>query len=287
MMFSRKVDTAQGRMTLLESSGNGMPVLFIHGNSSCSTVFERQFSSELAKNYRFIAADLLGHGQSDNAREPRQSYTIPGHAAALIEALHSLSIRRAAIFGWSLGGHIGLEMIGQGFDAAGIVLVGTPPIRRGVLAMVRGFQTQLDLLLATKGVLRRKEIERFARISVGETHAPRFYDTIARTDRQARPILARGMMTSIGVDQRWIVENLAMPVAIVNGSREPFARLDYLASLAYQNLWIGRCHVIEGAGHAPFLEMPELFNSLFSNFLRDVSIDATKIVKPKLVQAFA
>jgi pimeloyl-ACP methyl ester carboxylesterase len=274
-------------MTLLESSGTGMPVLFIHGNSSCSAVFERQFSTDLAKTYRFIAADLLGHGQSDNAREPRQSYSIPGHAALLIEALRALNIRRAALFGWSLGGHIGLEMIGQGFDAAGIVLVGTPPIGRGILAMMRGFQTQLDLLLATKSVLRRKEIERFARISVGETHAPCFYDAIARTDRQARPILARGMMTGIGVDQRWIVENVAVPVAVVNGSREPFARLDYLAGLAYQNLWTGRCHVIEGASHAPFLEMPERFDPLFSSFLRDVSIEATKIEKPRLVRTFA
>jgi pimeloyl-ACP methyl ester carboxylesterase len=270
-MLSRKVDTRQGRVAVLESPGNGMPVLLIHGNSSCRAVFERQFETDFAKVYRIVAVDLLGHGESDNAREPRQAYTVPGHAAVLIDVLRSLDIQRAALLGWSLGGHIGLEMIGQGFDASGIMIVGTPPVRRGVLGMVRGFQTQLDLLLATRSLLRPQEIERFARISVGETFAPRFYDAIARTDVRARPVLARGMMTGVGVDQRWLVENTPTPVAVVNGSNEPFARLDYLSSLGYQNLWGGRCHIIEGAGHAPFLETPEPFNRLFSSFLDDAS----------------
>jgi pimeloyl-ACP methyl ester carboxylesterase len=270
-MLSRKVDTAQGRVAVRESPGNGMPVLLIHGNSSCRDVFEQQFEADFAKVYRVVAVDLLGHGQSDNAREPRQAYTVPGHAAVLIDVLQSLNIQRAALLGWSLGGHIGLEMIGQGLDAAGIMIVGTPPVKRGVLGMIRGFQTQLDLLIATRGLLRPQEIERFARVSVGEAFAPRFYDTIARTDVRARPILARGMMTGLGVDQRWVVENLPTPVAVVNGSHEPFARLDYLSSLGYQNLWDGRCHIIEGAGHAPFLEASEPFNRLFSSFLDDMS----------------
>jgi len=79
------------------------------------------------------------------------------------------------------------------------------------------------------------------------------------------------MMTGAGVDQRWLVENAPTPVAVVNGAQEPFARLDYLASLGYRNLWNERCHVIEGAGHAPFLERPEAFNPLFSSFLDDMS----------------
>lgn len=270
-MFSREVNTAQGKMALLESSGKGMPVLFIHGNSSCRDVFQRQFEADFASTYRIIAADLLGHGLSDNAREPRQAYTVPGHAAALIDALRALNIHRAALLGWSLGGHIGLEMIGQGFDAAGIMIIGTPPVKRGFLGMVRGFQTQFDLLLATRSVLKTQEIERFAKACVGEKYAPQFYDAIARTDLRARPLLARGMMTGIGVDQRWIVENSPTPVAVVNGSREPFARLEYVESLAYENLWDGRCHIIEGAGHAPFLEAPEQFNPLFSRFLEDMS----------------
>ena len=87
------------------------------------------------------------------------------------------------------------------------MLVGAPPIRRGILGMVRGFRTQRDLLLATKSVLNAHEISRFARVCVGEKHAAQFHDTIARTDGRARQILSRGLIAGLGVDQRWIVES--------------------------------------------------------------------------------
>jgi len=248
-----------------------MPVLLVHGNSSSREVFQRQFESNLADDYRLITLDLLGHGQSDNARDPKLAYTVSGYAATAIEVLQKLGIPHAALLGWSLGGHIALELLGQGYGAAGVMIVGTPPVSRGFFGMMRGFQSQFDLLLAAKSILRPQEIERFAAICVGKDHAPHCHAAIARTDPRARPILARGMMTGIGCDQRWIVETLPVPIAVVNGEKEPFARLDYLEGIAYANLWEGRCHVIEGAGHAPFLEQPEQFNAVFRRFLEEVS----------------
>jgi pimeloyl-ACP methyl ester carboxylesterase len=277
-MLSRTISTSQGQMAFLENSGSGTPVVFIHGNSTCRDVFRHQFETTLATTQHIIAIDLLGHGQSDDALEPRQAYTIPGYAATLIEALRSLNITRAALVGWSLGGHISLEMVGQGFEASGVMLVGAPPIRRGILGMVRGFRIQRDLLLATKSVLNAHEISRFARVCVGEKHAARFHDTIARTDGRARQILGRGLIAGLGVDQRWIVEKLLTPIAVVNGSEEPFARLDYVASISYGSLWDHRCHIIDGVGHAPFLEAPERFNPLLFRFLDDINssrIDTT------------
>ena len=286
-MLSRKIKTAQGNVSLLESDGAGMPVLLIHGNSSSREVFQRQFEANLAKVYRLIALDLLGHGRSDNAHDPKQAYTVPGYAATAIEVLHALKIDHAALLGWSLGGHIGLEMLGQGYGAAGVMIVGTPPITRGFFGMMRGFQSQFDLLLATKSVLRQHEIARFASICVGSDRAPDYHRAIARTDPRARPILSRGMMMGVGSDQRWIVEHLPTPIAVVNGSQEPFARLDYLESVAYANLWDGQCHIIEGAGHAPFLETPERFNSILQRVLEDVSKRRTEDMPSRTVPQVA
>lgn len=278
-MLSRTIETSQGRIAFLESSGSGTPVVFIHGNSTCRDVFRHQFeTTTLATARHIIAIDLLGHGQSDDALDPQKAYTIPGYATTLIEALRSLNITRAALVGWSLGGHVSLEMIGQGFDAAGAMIIGAPPIKRGILGMVRGFQAQLDLLLATKSVLNARDVSRFARACVGEKHAAQLHDTIARTDRRARQVLGRGLRSGLGVDQRWVVENLPTPIAVVNGSEEPFARLDYVAGISYAALWEHRCHIIDGVGHAPFLEAPERFNPLLLRFLGDIhcsGIDGT------------
>jgi pimeloyl-ACP methyl ester carboxylesterase len=270
-MFYRKIETTQGEIAVLESAGNGTPVLFIHGNSSCKEVFHWQFEGELARTFRLIALDLPGHGRSVNAREPKRAYTVPGYADVVIQLLHALKIDRAILLGWSLGGHIGLEMLGQGYNAAGLMIIGAPPVSRGIFGMMRGFQSQFDLFLATKSRLTPTEIERFANICLGNASNSMFRDMIARTDPRARPILARSMVMGTGADQRWIAEHSPVPIAVLNGSREPFARLDYVAGLDYGNLWDGRCHVIEGAGHAPFIEAPASFDLVLRRFIDDVS----------------
>jgi pimeloyl-ACP methyl ester carboxylesterase len=80
------------------------------------------------------------------------------------------------------------------------------------------------------------------------------------------------MLAGLGKDQKRSVEHADVPIAVVNGIHEPFARLDYLSGLAWSNLWRDRCHVIADAGHAPFLEKPEEFNMLLAAFLRDVAL---------------
>ena len=270
-MLHRKIDTSQGQVALLDGGGTGMPVVLIHGNSSSKEVFRRQFEGPLRAACRLIAFDLPGHGDSDNARDPKQAYTLPGYARVTAELLATLHIERAVLIGWSLGGHIGLEMLSQGYDAAGLMIIGTPPVPRGIFGMLRGFRSQLDLLLAAKARLNPREVERFAAVCLGPAADPLFRRMITRTDPRARPILGRSLMLGAGSDQRRIAEQSTVPLAVVNGSEEPFARLDYLAALHYGNLWEGHCHVIDGVGHAPFLEAPAAFDAIARRFIDDVA----------------
>jgi hypothetical protein len=43
-----------------------------------------------------------------------------------------------------------------------------------------------------------------------------------------------------------------------------------LSGLSFPCLWGHRSYVIEGAGHAPFWQTPDVFNSLFYRFVRTV-----------------
>src|SRR5271169_1803892 len=86
-----------------------------------------------------------------------------------------------------------------------------------------------------------------------------------RVARRANEICDK---TECGVDQRWVVENLPIPLAVVNGSEDPFVNLDYLDTLDYANLWEGRRHRLPGLKHAPFWEAPDIFNSVLERFSR-------------------
>lgn len=54
-----------------EGNPQGRPVLFIHGFSQCHLSWIRQLDSDLAREFRLVAMDMRGHGQSD---KPRDAY---------------------------------------------------------------------------------------------------------------------------------------------------------------------------------------------------------------------
>src|SRR5579871_4789425 len=45
-------------------TATGPEILFIHGVAQCHLSFQRQFSSRLAAQFRLVAYDLRGHGES-------------------------------------------------------------------------------------------------------------------------------------------------------------------------------------------------------------------------------
>src|SRR5262249_49338094 len=131
------ITTSHGSLAVEDSGRSGIPVLLIHGNSLCRHVFRNQMQGQLAKSHRFIAFDLPGHGESSHAIDPKRSYTRPGLADATVELLDKLDITEAIVFGWSLGGHIGIEMISRFPGMRGLMISGAPPVSHN--QMSQGF----------------------------------------------------------------------------------------------------------------------------------------------------
>ncbi|XQM34152.1 hypothetical protein DFLDMN_000962 [Cupriavidus sp. H19C3] len=262
------LNTSHGAIAVEESGRGDLPVLLIHGNSSCRGVFRHQMHGLLADHYRFIAFDLPGCGQSANAIDPIRTYTRPGFADAALEVLARLGVDEVVLFGWSLGGHIALEMAAQFRGVRGIMICGTPPVGRD---MSVGFQPAPHMRLGSQQQFTPEDIDTFGHAIFGDKFAPFLREALARADGVARKTMFEAARAGAGVDQRWVVENLPVPVAVVNGADDPFLRLDYLDSLAYANLWEDRCIRLPGARHAPFWEAPEVFNPVLARFLRDIS----------------
>ena len=82
------------------------------------------------RRFRLVAVDLPGHGASDDAKDP-SAYSLPGHARAVRAAVDALGLDEARFVGWSLGGHVALEMAPDLPRARGFVIFGTPPITSG------------------------------------------------------------------------------------------------------------------------------------------------------------
>ena len=264
------ISTSHGSLAVEESGQGGIPVLLIHGNSFCRGVFRNQMNGRIAKNHHFIAFDLPGHGESSNATDPTRSYTRPGLADAAVELLDKLGVTEAIVIGWSLGGHIGIEMIPRFPAMRGLLISGAPPVRPN--QMSEGFNTSTHQGLASKQELSNADIDAFVEGIFGESAEafPFLRHAVARADGRFRKRLFEAARAGEGVDQRLIVESSPVPLAVVNGGADHFVNLDYFDTVTYANLWEGRCHRLSGLGHAPFWEAPGDFNPVLERFLQDI-----------------
>ena len=261
------IDTSHGSLAVEEIGHGDMPVLLIHGNSFCRGVFLHQLQRSLAENH-LIAFDLPGHGQSGNAPDPVRTYTRPGLADATIELLEKMGVSEAIVFGWSLGGHIGMEMLSRFPGMKGLMISGAPPVSPN--QMSRGFNASPQRGVASKQELSKAEVDTFVENIFGESAEAFLRDAVARTDGRFRKRLFEAARAGEGVDQRLIVESSHVPLAVVNGGADHIVNLDYFDTVAYANLWEGRCHRLSGLGHSCFWEAPGEFNPILERFLQDI-----------------
>ncbi len=262
-----EVVTSHGVIAVEENSAHGPKVLFLHGNSTCRAVFRKQFMDDILGSYHLIALDLPGHGESGDAVDPKRTYSRPGLADACLEVMAAMGIRSAVIVGWSLGGHIAIEMLSRSAGIDGIMVTGTPPVGDNI---TEGFRRRPLGGLAGEAELTSEEAVEFAHAIMGPHLEPFIPNTIRRTDKHFRPLLVSGAMKGQGANQRDVLSATSVPTAIVNGALDDIVNLDYVKSVPYGNLWNDTCIRIPRASHAPFWEVPASFNALLRNFLDDV-----------------
>jgi pimeloyl-ACP methyl ester carboxylesterase len=256
-----------------DSVGVGPAVLMIHGNSSSKAIFRRQFESPLAQSLRLIAMDLPGHGASGDAREPARVYTLNGYADAAVEVLKRLGVERATVFGWSLGGHVALNMISRFAGLTGVMISGTPPVPGTMEGFGQGFRQNAHMALAGSDAWGGGDAEAYARATAGAgaPFEPFMLEAAQRTHNIARSTFFADALAGAGDDQRRIVESAGVPLAIVNGADDAFINAAYFDTLAYANLWDGRVFSLAGVGHAPFWDAPERFNPLLERFVAETA----------------
>lgn len=268
---NRVIKTSHGDIAIAETSGKGMPVLFIHGNSNCKEAFRKQYEGPVGEAFRVIAMDLPGHGASSNAVDPQRTYTMPGYADAAIELLRELGIPKAAVFGWSLGGHIAVEMIPHYAGTVGIMITGTPPVGTKPEEIMAGFRPSPHIGLVGKPDLTPEETEILIAATCGVPADPAMRAAVVRSDGQARAVMFASLLGGQASDQRKIVETSNVPVAVANGADDPIVNVDYVNTVRYRNLWDNHCYVLRGASHTPFFQVPEAFNAIMMRFLDDMS----------------
>lgn len=267
----KTIETAHARIAVRETSGAGLPVVMIHGNSCCKEVFASQMDGPLGEAHRMIAFDLPGHGASSDAYDPRRSYSMAGYSDMVMELLGRLGVDKAVVFGWSLGGFIALELIPRFDGLVGLMIAGTPPVHPTPESLIGGYRMHPAVALIGQEVLSEQDQDMFAETIYGPALTPHFRQALRRTDGVSRRVVMETAFDGSSSDQRALAEKAGVPIAIVNGAEDPIINVDYVQSLTYATLWQNHCYAFRGAGHASFLTHPQLFNPIFEQFVKDMA----------------
>ena len=84
--------------------GGGKPLILLHGNGEDGSYFKHQINC-FSADYRVIAIDTRGHGQSSRGEKP---FTIVQFAEDLHDFMDEKGIAKAILLGFSDGGNIAL-----------------------------------------------------------------------------------------------------------------------------------------------------------------------------------
>ena len=272
--MKKHLETNKGSISYLDKNPDvEFTVLFIHGHLTNKSFFKHQVDASVFSEYRLIAIDLPGYGDS-RAKED-SVFSFPGFADAVSEFIKLLKIKRLVIVGWSLGGHVALELTLRVPQIEGLVITGTPPIEVSANGLEKAFKKLDPKILACfgKGGLSFEEAELLAAIS-GYDFSPEkkfLVDAILSTDERAKVLYPRSIIEGVGTDQRKVVKEYSKPIAVLAGKNDIAINYAYVESeVVFANLWRKKIQYIDGAGHAAHLDKPSEFNSLLQSFLTNL-----------------
>lgn len=191
--------------------GTGEPVLLLHGLASHAAHSWQATSwmSLLAANYRVIAPDSRGHGDSDKFDIP-EAYGLDRLLADLVALLDSLQLPSVRVLGYSMGGWVALGLA-----------IHYPRRVRAVVAGGIG----INITRPTDPARTQRLAQSIIHPGDGLEDDPggEFRKLCRRTGNEPAAIATFLRRPRTGVDELG-VRGLAMPVLLVAGEADPFAR---------------------------------------------------------------
>ena len=251
-----------------EERGNG-PVIVLIPGWTMTTFFWRFQVERLSTDHRVVALDLRGSG---NSGKSASVHTLAGYARDVEELLEHLEVEDATLIAWAMGVAVGVHLFAGGHAAriGRFVWVdhsprffatdGWPYALFGTLMpddldqMLAGFLS--DRARATEDML----LSWFAS-RPSEMDLESMYGELYKTPTD---ITVHMLSLVASVDLSLLFQLLDVPVLVVNGRHSivPCEVGQWIAS----QLTRGESVILDGAGHMPFWDEPDLFNDCVRQF---------------------
>lgn len=249
--------------------GSGMPVLLVHGFPFSHEMWKFQID-ELSLNYRVIAPDLRGYGDSEFVTDPVASMDL--FADDLSQLLKALHVTEPVIFcGLSMGGYIAWSFFRRHREQLrGLILCDTRAAadaedvkeRRQKLARIVLEQGTVPIAEAMLPNLFADETLQKNESCVQQIKT-RIIETAAET------ISAGSLAMAARPDSTPLLSSIDLPTSVVVGVHDKLTSVEEMQQLA-DGIPEAEFAVLPEAGHLPPLENPTGTNEVIQTFLQSI-----------------
>jgi len=244
--------------------GSGLPVLFVHGYPLSKEMWEPQVK-ELSSAFRVITVDLRGHGES---AAPLWFYTMEMFADDIRGLLDHLSIPKAVLAGFSMGGYVVFAFYRKYRDRVkGLILADTRPQPDSPEGKQGRFKTAQTAQKDGAG-------------AIADSMIPKLLSPASVQGRQdlvgaVRQIITQTPIVGIAGDLMAMAERpdsvpllseIACPTLILVGEHDGLTP-PADGRLMAERIEKARLEIIPDAGHLSNLENPQAFNTAVHRFM--------------------
>jgi pimeloyl-ACP methyl ester carboxylesterase len=257
-------------------------ILLIHGWSQHHMCWTKQFESSLVEEFRLIAMDLRGHGQSEAPRDPENYTTGRLWADDVAAVISTLQLTSTILVGSSYGGFVIGDYLRVHGDSAigGVNLVGGAigigPSWVGPM-IGENFVKYAVPAASEDQQVALQSIRAFVHCCV-EKDLPSDEFELAVGWNMLTPAFVRAHLISRDDDFRPEYSQLRKPMLVSYGAADTIV-LPAMAGAIQQACPGSRLSEFAGTGHVPFLEDPVRFNQELAEFTR-AAVDQSRIKAP-------
>ncbi len=239
----------------VRSDGEGPDLVLLHGWAMHSGVWG-EFGRQLRRHFTVHAIDLPGHGLN-------RHLILPESILSLGNLIAARTPKGAIWMGWSLGGLIALQQaVGSPAEVSALVLVASSP--SFVSRPHWPHAVAATLFAQLKSDLARDQdlaLHRFAALLVHGTPSARrdlrYLRSLVLSDRSpAVAALQCGLKWLATTDLTGCLAQIEKPVLVIGGQDDQLVPALALSALAAR-LPDARSLILDGTGHAPFINHPQ------------------------------
>lgn len=244
-----------------ETTGEGEPLLFLHGLGSSGRDWEKQVP-HFAENYQVITFDIRGHGRSE---KPAGPYSIPLFASDIAAFIEALNLPPVHVVGISMGGMIAFQLA---VDRPELIRTLTI-VNSGPELIIRTFKERLSiwqrfLIVRLMGMRKMGEVlagRLFPQPENADLHQL-FADRWAENDKRA---YLDAMRALLGWSVTEHLGEIDCPTLVVAADQDytPLSLKEAYVSMIRNAQLV----VVEDSHHALPVEWPHKFNPVLESFL--------------------